>query len=127
MTLSKKLKLIALFLILAQAVSGCAVIKNEVPTASGPEISYGPLADGQTREVVRTFETKGRVTYWLLYLIPKNRLNGYELARRELKDGEAVQNLKVTTQYDIVDFFVGFVSIVFGTWRIKAQGEIVKA
>lgn len=133
MTLSKKpdnrffRPLTVLVLICSLSVSGCMSIRNEFPdAATAPKISFGPLDASGPRPVVRHFEKKGRATFWFLYLIPKNRLNGYELARREVGPGEAVQNLQIVTQYDVVDFLVGFVSLVFGTYRIDVSGDIVK-
>lgn len=129
MTLSGKLKLFASMMLVIMALSGCMNIKNEFPVPSqAPELSFGPVTiDGRNKEVLRHFETNGRATYWFLYLIPKNKLNGYELARRELRQGEAVQNLKIVTKYDLVDFLCGFISLVFGTHRIEVSGDVVKA
>jgi len=125
-TLLKNLKLTALLVVLAYSVSGCMVIRNEVKPPADAPISFGPSIDGQ-KEVVRRFESSGRATYWFLYLIPKNHLNGYDLALREIAAGEAIQNLSITTQHDFVDWLCGFISIVFGTYRIDVEGEVVKA
>ena len=133
MTLSKKpdnrffRPAIALALICSLSFSGCMSIRNEFPdTKTAPKISFGPLDAAGPRPVVRHFERGGRATFWFLYLIPKNHLNGYELARREVGPGEAIQNLQIVTKYDFVDFLVGFVSLVFGTYRIDDAGDIVK-
>ena len=127
MTWLKKIKSIAFLLALTCALSGCLVIRNEtMPPSADPKISFGPSIGGQ-KEVIRTFQRTGRATYWFLYLIPKNNLDGYELARRELRQGEAIQNLRITTKSDLIDFLVGFIALVFGTWRIDVEGEVVKA
>ena len=118
----------ALVLMCSVLFSGCMSIRNEFPEpAAAPRMSFGPLDAAGPRPVVRHFERNGRATFWLFYLIPKNKLNGYELARREAGEGEAIQNLKIQTQFDVVDFFVSFISIVFGTRRIDVEGDIVTA
>jgi hypothetical protein len=120
------IKPLALMLSLSVFLSGCMSIKNELPNPDNPRLSFSTLDAKGPRPVERHFTTSGRATFWFFYLIPKNKLDGYELAERELHESEAVQSLKIVTKYDLIDFLVGFISIVFGTYRIDVEGDVVK-
>jgi hypothetical protein len=114
------------------AVSGCATITYEASAAAAAVTMNRPAG---TYERVASFETDRRAVFVIASLITVVDADLEEALRREMAraGGDAVINLRIMEQYDIIDFAIGAVQsiLLFGaqvvnTRSITIRGDVVR-
>lgn len=121
-----------LTLVAVAAISGCATINYDAGTAATSVTMNRPAG---TYERLASFETNQRAVFVIASLITVIDADLEEALRREITraGGDAVVNLRIMEQYDIIDFAIGVAQsvLLFGaqivsTRAITIRGDVVR-
>ena len=107
-------------------LTGCATIQLEAPMLDKP-ISMSRKADTQkAHRTVRHFSRERRAVWLLFGAIPIYVPEMDEIVAKESSGQDAVTNLSITTEYDVLDILVRAVTqgVVY-TRSITVEGDVV--
>lgn len=119
-------------LIAVAAISGCATINYNAGAAAGTVTMNRPAAE---YERLGSFETNRRAVFVIASLITVVDANLEDALRGEISraGGDAIVNLRIHEQYDIIDIAIGVVqsALLFGaqivnTRAITIRGDVVR-
>jgi hypothetical protein len=119
-------------LLIAATVGGCATINYNAGAVAGSVSMNRPAGN---YEMVGSFQTSQRAVFVIASLITVVDANLEEALRREMSraGGDAVINLRITEQYDIIDFAIGaaqsillFGAQIVNTRAITLRGDVVR-
>jgi hypothetical protein len=78
--------------------------------------------------IIKHFSVSTRAWYLLCGLVPTDRPDIGEIVAKQSAGGDGVINLRVVTEYDVVDFlvdlFLGYVTIT--SRKVKIEGDVIK-
>lgn len=117
-----------LLLALVATVSGCATITYEAPLIESM-VAMNRAADGVGYERVGDFEIERRAVFVVAQLITVTDAELEDALRRELArtGGDAVINLRIHEEYDIIDFLVAAVAGgIVNSRAVTLRGDVVR-
>ena len=115
-------------LLLAAALGSCRTITYDAVTLE-QMVAMNRATAARPYERVDTFERKRRAVFLVADLITVMDAELEEALRRELarSDGDAVVNLRIHEEYDLVDVVVGLIAGgLIGTRSITYRGDVVR-
>jgi len=118
------LLIILLFLSCTQVIiDGAAADKvASISTKSGYE-------DYTEYTIIKHFSTSTRAWYLLWGLVPISRPDIGEIVAKQSAGGDGVINLRVVTEYDVVDFLIGLFlgyGVTLTSESVKIEGDVIK-
>lgn len=119
--------------VMTMAAAGCATIEYDAVTIENLVALNRVVPEGRF-ERVGDLDVETRAIFLIAELVTMRDAELERLLRREMVryGGDAVMNLRITEEYDVIDFLVGAVqgALIGGglvnTRRIQLRGDIVR-
>ena len=108
---------------------GCYTQTYLAPTIDKPAMLSGAASVKNEYTVVKRFSIQDRSGWFIAGLIPSGHTNVNDLLKNEVvaSGGDAVINLKITSQYDVVDILISALTGgIYNTRATHLEGEVIK-